>query len=188
MPPSAPIARRRKAGARRLTDLTLGEVSCVDVPANQGARHVMFKNLAAIVASNGSPAMHKAATDETFAALTSRCADLQRRLAERDEELAAMADRIAVLSLMAAPAIAEKAAAALAPPVSAQARQDSRMSGLAIFAKAHPDKGSRASWHGALIELGAHLAPDLPPTAQLQQALQDPRGQVFLAAKMDARG
>ena len=42
----APLVRRRKA--RRLTQLDLGEVSVVDVPANTGARHVLFKNLAHI--------------------------------------------------------------------------------------------------------------------------------------------
>ncbi len=34
--------------ARKLTELSLAEVSCVDVPANQGARHLMFKNLAQV--------------------------------------------------------------------------------------------------------------------------------------------
>lgn len=178
----APLVRRRKA--RRLTQLDLGEVSCVDVPANTGARHVMFKNLASI--QRRSSEMTKGDAEETQAAMLARIAGLQRQLADKDQELAFMADRIAVLSTMAAGPIEAAAKAALAPPLDVHKRREAELSGLAIVAKEGRNPGTRATWHSALVDLGQHIAPDLPPTVQLAKAIQDDRGKIFLAAKMAA--
>lgn len=122
--------------ARRLTQLSLGEVSCVDMPANPGARHLMFKglaNAAAIAKSDAAPpqgsdpaaqptdpaaqgsdpaaAPPSAAPPAPTApaprsgdALQAMVAALEATVAERDEQLAFMANELATARGAADPA------------------------------------------------------------------------------------
>src|SRR4051812_33287447 len=91
MTPTEAIRRRRKRTAvpgKRLTSLELAEVSCVDVPANAGARHLLFKNLAMVddkPAEDAPPAL-------------SDPSDLRALIAERDAQLAHMAELLAAPS------------------------------------------------------------------------------------------
>lgn len=133
----------------------------------------------------------KGATEEAHAALQARIADLQRRITERDQELAWMADQMAAMTAAAeaqAPAAPEPTAkAALPSPAAiAFAKADAELGGLAIVAREGRTPASRQTWHGALVRLGKHIAPDLPPASQLAKALEDPRGHAFLQAKMEA--
>lgn len=94
---------RTRRGAKRLTALELAEVSCVDVPANQGARALLFKNLAAVDGApagqaDGDGAGGDPPASPAAAALAAELAATRAALAERDTQLAHLAERVAALT------------------------------------------------------------------------------------------
>ena len=104
--------------------------------------------------------------------------------------MAWMADRIAQATTATGTEAADvaeptaKSMSPLDPATAAFTKADTELTALAIVAKEGRNPGDRTLWHGALVRLGKHLAPDVPPPVQLQRALQDERGHAFLAAKM----
>jgi predicted secreted protein len=173
-----------------LTGIQLAEVSIVDVPANEGSRHLMYKNTAAIGdppeegADPGQDADADPGETEEIASLRRQIAaseaaraESEAARAETETALAALTERL----LAATPAPA--APAAPEPPAQTPwQREDAELGGLAILAAETPEKGSREFWRRQVDALGRHLAPDLPPTHQVARALDDPRGRAFVAA------
>lgn len=134
----------------------------------------------------------KGVTDETLAALQARIADLQRRIAERDAELAWMADSMASMRAAAeaqapaTPASVATAKAASPPPVPVgYSPERAQLAGLAVLAKAGT-QASRKFWQDSIDQLGLVIAPEDPPAARLSKALATADGQALLGAKIEA--
>lgn len=127
------------------------------------------------------------------AALEREVAGARRTLAERDAQLAHMANLVAEAEAARAkaPAAAEtnssEAPHPAAPPpdpvAAARAKADGDLSALAIVAREMPEKGSRKFWLDAIEQLGRHLAPDASPAERQRAALSDPRGRAFVEAR-----
>jgi len=183
-------ARRRKKRQKpdiRLTDIELAEVSLVDMPANPGARVMLFKNTSNIDAAGGGgdappAADHAARIAELEAALAERDA----LLAERDAQLAHLAERLLEDEAEPAPIRAPPPSPPPARVETAHEREAAELGGLAIVAREGRYPETRAFWRAAIDQLGRHLAPDEPPARQLRIALQDPRGQDLLRALQDS--
>jgi hypothetical protein len=154
--------RKRRRPAHRLTDLQLSEVSCVDVPANAGARHLLFKNLAAVDTSPALPPLPA----HVIAAMAQ---DAVAKVLVRIEASVARADAIA----------ARMTAAPVAKGVDTVAE--------ALAVAAAREERPQQFWADALRDLGRAIAPDLPPADQMHAALGDPRGRKLLDAKLGAR-
>lgn len=127
------------------------------------------------------------------AALEREVAGARRTLAERDAQLAHMANLVAeaeaaqaARAAAPAPTAALPAPAAAPPPdpvAAARAREDAQLGGMAIIAREMPEKGSRKFWLDAIEQLGRHLAPDASPAERQRAALSDPRGGAFAEAR-----
>ncbi|MDO9713765.1 hypothetical protein [Paracraurococcus lichenis] len=160
--------RRRK---RRLTDLELAEISVVDLPANTGARQVLFKNLAAPeVAMPLDPdalrRMAEAAVAKVAAQIQAH-ADAAGRAAAR---LQAGGDAV------------HKTAAGTGAADLAEALELAR-AGAAARARQREGSSPPASyWQAALAALGERLLPGAPPSSQMNEALRSPEGRLLVAA------
>jgi uncharacterized coiled-coil protein SlyX len=166
-----------------LTSIELGEVSVVDAPANSGARHLMFKNTAAI--GDGQPA--EDADPEQDADQAAVVADLRRQIAEAQTAHAANQAALAVVTeqLLAAPPAPPEPAASQPPPAPVPTpweRADTELAALAIIARETPEKASRTFWRQQVDLLGRHLGPDRSATEQVALALDDERGHAFVEA------
>jgi hypothetical protein len=163
-------ARRRKrtayAGAlHSLRNLELAEISCVDLGANEGAKALLFKNLARVDTGEGAPL---AASPPPILP-----ADIDKMVAH------AMAK---VTARMEAAAIGK----ALPPsrPATAHERESEQLTSLAALAREGQPSAPRAYWHSVLTQLGEHLLPDASPLERQRAAMADPRGRSFVTALM----
>jgi hypothetical protein len=120
-------------------------------------------------------------------------------IAERDEQLAFMVDRVAGLEAARAARAAE-AAPVVEPPAAKPAEEprpaaapDPReaelvqLAGLAILAREGRHPAPRAFWDAQITRLGELLAPDATPAEQERAALGHPTGQDLLAALQASR-
>jgi pyruvate/2-oxoglutarate dehydrogenase complex dihydrolipoamide acyltransferase (E2) component len=149
-----PHLRRRK----RLTDIQLGEISLVGMPANPGAMALLHKTAAP------QEAVMTAAQESYIQA-------------------AAQASVAAVVDKVASHAAAARAALDRMAPASVQkAGQDGATVAAAVQAARSGEDHPPAFWRTALGQLGAQLLPDAPQAAQAQAAMETRDGKALVAA------
>jgi hypothetical protein len=160
-PIEAAIARRRKRGlsVARLHDIELSEVSVVDLPANEGARHLLHKHLH----QDPVPAPLEPVPAHELARLAKDAvAKVCAEIAGREARITAIADRMT------------------AAPI---AKSEGKVAEALTAADAGEER-DQEFWAAALRDLGRTVAPDLPPADQAHRALADPRGVRLLRAKL----
>jgi hypothetical protein len=147
---------RKRRPVTRLRDIELSEVSCVDVPANSGARHLMFKNAIADTSPAPLPVPQAVLDPLVNAAVAKAVARIEASLARTD----------AIAARMDAQPVA-KGADAVAEALGAAAAREER---------------PEAYWRTALAELARSIAPDAGPAERMGLVLADPRGKLLVQA------
>jgi hypothetical protein len=152
---------------KRLTNLELGEVSIVDIPANQGAAHLFNKRLDDI-----------GKADELALSPAAVAALVREVVGEKLAEISA--------GLARAEATAQRVTGARGGGGSAGAAPAATVAEAVRAARAAEDHPP-AFWRAALRSLGELEAPDATPTEQQHAALRHPDGRMLLEALTGGR-
>ena len=116
------------------------------------------------------------------AVMQAELVELHARIAERDEQLAFMVDKVAALEAGQVSSVQKAGTVAAPAPAAPLPDPEAEFNALAILAAEGKVQASRTFWLAALDRLGRLLLPGQTPADQRMAALHDPRGRDLLRA------